>query len=55
MKAMRNGKQIDVPLSLIVGLIALVVGLGSQLWGVVIIGGVLLAFWVLRRYPPRRV
>lgn len=55
MRATRNGQPIDIPLSLILGVIALVVGLGSQLWGVAIVGGLLLGFWLLRRYPPRKV
>lgn len=54
MKATRNGQQINIPLSLILGVIALVLGLGSRLWGVAIVGGLLLGYWVLRRYPPRK-
>ena len=54
MKITRNGQQSDVPLSLILGVIGLVVGLGSQLWGVAIVGAILLGYWVLRRYPPRK-
>lgn len=54
MKITRNGKQSDLPISLILGVAGLVVGLGSQLWGLAIAGGVLLGYWVLTRYPPRK-
>lgn len=54
MKVTRNGQPTEVPLSLIVGLAALVVGLGSRLWGLAIVGGILLGYWVVRRYPPRK-
>ena len=54
MKVTRNGEPTDVPVSLILGLIGLVVGLGSQLWGVAIAGGVFLGYWLLKRYQPRK-
>lgn len=54
MKVTRNGEPFDLPLSLILGLIGVVVGLGSQLWGVAIVGVVFLGYWLLRRYPPRK-
>jgi type IV secretory pathway TrbD component len=55
MKATVNGKPTDIPLSLILGLVGVVVGLGSQLWGLAIAGGVFLGYWLLKRYPPRKV
>ena len=54
MKVVRNGEPTDVPASLILGLVGVVVGLGSQLWGLAIAGGVLLGYWLLKRYPPRK-
>lgn len=54
MKVTRNGEPMDVPLSLVLGVIGLVIGLGSQLWGVAIAGGLLLGYWLLKRYPPRK-
>lgn len=54
MKITRNGEEMNVPLSLILGLAGVVVGLGSQLWGLAIAGGVFLGYWLLTRYPPRK-
>lgn len=54
MKVTRNGHPFDLPVSLILGLAAVAVGLGSQLWGLAIVGAILLGYWVLRRYPPRK-
>lgn len=42
-----------MPLSLILGLLLVVLGLGSQLWGLAIAGAIFLGWWLLRRYPPR--
>lgn len=43
-----------LPWSLLLGLIGVLVGLGSQLWGVAIVGGLFLGYWLLKRYPPRK-
>ena len=53
MKVTRNGQPANIPISLILGLVGAVVGLGSQLWGLAIIGGLFLGYWLLKRYPPR--
>lgn len=54
MRVTRNGEPVDVPISLILGLIGLAVGLGSQLWGLAIAGAIFLGYWLLKRYPPRK-
>ena len=49
----KDGKPLNVPWSLVIGIAALVLGLGSQLWGIAIVGGIFLGYWLLKRYPPR--
>ena len=49
-----SGKSVDSAWLLIIGLPALAFGLGGQWWGVAFIGAVLIAVWLLKRYPPRQ-
>jgi hypothetical protein len=51
-KVTRNGEPLNVPVSLILGLILVVIGLGNRLWGLAIVGGIFLGYWLLKRYPP---
>ena len=49
----KDGKPVNVPWSLVIGIAGLMVGLGSQLWGIAMVGAIFLGYWLLKRYPPR--
>jgi hypothetical protein len=48
----KDGKPVNVPWSLLIGIGGLIVGLGSQLWGIAMVGAIFLGYWLLKRYPP---